>query len=311
MDWILSRAMMDGLKAFGRRFHFLHHAVYAVAEAEAFFERLKVDVGGAQFEGVHDDLVDEPDERRVGVHFHAVVLEVADLHVALGQLLDDVGERTLGHCFFFRAVILVQRGLDVRLGGHAQFDLRAEQMRERINRAQVGGVGDGDGDFVVGLENGDDAVFFCDVARDDGDGVVLDFHPGEMHDFRAELRGLGLRHVRRADDLVRHQKIHDAHAGGFRLRARFGDLLGICKAKVLKQVQQIIVFFCHDVLYQTVFLFWNARRTFHLTRQMSMQTHPFRANKIQPRRRWLPFFQRSAALFFNRSRQSRCFTQDN
>ena len=46
---------------------------------------------------------------------------------------------------------------------------------QRINRVQVGRVGDGDGDFAVGFENGDDAVFFGDVAGNDGDDFVVEF----------------------------------------------------------------------------------------------------------------------------------------
>jgi len=78
-------------------------------------------------------------------------------------------------------------------------------MGERINRVQVGRVGDGHGHLAFVFENGDDAVFFGDVARDDGDDIVLDLHVRKVDDFRAELRGLGLRHVTGADDLVRDQ----------------------------------------------------------------------------------------------------------
>ena len=61
------------------------------------------------------------------------------------------------------------------------------------------------------------------------------FIPARLHDFRAELRGLGLRHVRRADDLVGHQQIHHAHAGSVRLLARLGDLIGGDEAEVHQQ----------------------------------------------------------------------------
>ncbi len=76
---------------------------------------------------------------------------------------------------------------------HAQFDFRVEQMRQRVNGVQVGRVGNGDGDLALGFEDGNDAVFFGDVARNDGDDVVGNLHSGQLHHFRAELRGLGLR----------------------------------------------------------------------------------------------------------------------
>ena len=176
---------------------------------------------------------------------------------------------------FFAAVILVQRRLDVRLRGHAQFDFRVEQMGERINRVQVGRVGDGHGHLAFVSENGDDAVFSGDVARDDGDDVVLDLEAGQMHHFRAELRGLGLGHVAGPDDLVGHQQIHHAHAGGVGFLAGLGDHIGAGKAEVNQKVQQIIVFFCHEI-FQRVPLLFNSGNAlperFHLSPQKSMQT---------------------------------------
>ena len=88
-------------------------------------------------------------------------------------------------------------------------------MRERVNGVQVRRVGDGHGDLAVAFENGDDAVFFGDVARDDGNDVVGNLQAAELNDFRAELGGLGLGDIRRADELVGQQQVHHAHAGSF------------------------------------------------------------------------------------------------
>ena len=87
------------------------------------------------------------------------------------------------------------------------------------------------------------------------------FMRAEVDDFRAELRGLGLGHVRRADDFVGDQIIHHAHAAGF--GARLGDLVGVGEAEVNQQVQKIIVFFCHDGICATLLLSsWSARKVF-------------------------------------------------
>ena len=43
----------------------------------------------------------------------------------------------------------------------------------------------------------------------------VNLQTAEVDDFRAELRGLGLGDVRRADDLVGQQQIHHADAGSF------------------------------------------------------------------------------------------------
>jgi len=67
-----------------------------------------------------------------------------------------------------------------------------------------------------------------------------------LHDLRAELRGLRLRHVRRPDELVGQQQIHHAHVRSLGLRARLGDLLGVYEAEVHQQIHQIIVLFSHN-----------------------------------------------------------------
>ena len=131
------------------------------------------------------------------------------------------------------------------LRGHPQFDFRVEQMRQRVNRVEVGRIGDGDGDLALGFEDRDDAVFFGEMAGDDGDDVVGNLQSAQLDHFRAELRGLGLRHVRRADEFVGQQQIHHAHARSLGLRPRLGDLLGGYEAEVHQQIHQIIVLFSH------------------------------------------------------------------
>ena len=108
-----------------------------------------MDVRRAQFEGVHDDLVHEPDERRVGFHSAPSSSALPTSTSFIGQFLDHVLERAVGHRLFFRAVIFVQRRLDVRLGSDLRIDFRAEQMRQRINGVEVGGIGEGDRHLVV------------------------------------------------------------------------------------------------------------------------------------------------------------------
>ena len=120
-------------------------------------------------------------------------------------------------------------------------------MRQGINGVQVGRVGNGHGHLAFGFVNGDDAIFPGDIAGHHGNEIVLNLHGGKMHHFGAEVRGLGLRHVAGANDLVGHEKIHHAHAGGVGFFACLGDLTGIGKAEVNQQVQQIIVFFSHEI----------------------------------------------------------------
>ena len=117
----------DGrLQPFRRRLHFVQQTVNAVAQPESFAQRFQMNVRGAQFERVRDDLVHQPDERRVRVHHRTVVAHFAGGHFdfALGQFLDGL----VHHRVALAAVIFAQRGLNVLLRGHAQFDFRVQQM---------------------------------------------------------------------------------------------------------------------------------------------------------------------------------------
>ncbi len=184
-----------GLQPFRRCLHLLHHAVNPVAQAETPF----FPVGSRwmsearQLERIHDDLVHQPDKRRVGVHRPAVIVRLADLDLAQRQLLDNILERAVGQRLLFRAVKFVQRRLDVLLRSHAQLDLRAKQVRQRINRVQVGRIAMATTTLVVRFEKGDDAVFLGDVARMREMDFIVNFLGAKIDDFRAELRGLGLR----------------------------------------------------------------------------------------------------------------------
>ena len=85
-----------GLQAFRRRLHFLHHTVNAITQAESLFQRLQVDVRRAQLERVHDELVHQPDERRIAIHIRAVVGWLGDvIHLVHRQFLDHVLERAI------------------------------------------------------------------------------------------------------------------------------------------------------------------------------------------------------------------------
>src|SRR5204862_6462750 len=105
------------------------------------------------------------------------------------------------------AVVFAEGGFDVRLGGHLEVDVHVEQVAEAIDSIEVGRVGQRDGEAVFVAKDGDDAVFAGGVARDEGDDVIRDLDVVKVNDFRAEVGGLGLGDVRRANELIGQHQI--------------------------------------------------------------------------------------------------------
>ena len=102
LDMDLEAADDGGLQALGRALHLVQHAVNAVPDAETLVQRLEVNVRGADPEGLHDELVDQLDDRGVGIHHRAVVRppvasgDGPDLDLALGDVLDHLVHRVVG-----------------------------------------------------------------------------------------------------------------------------------------------------------------------------------------------------------------------
>ena len=154
-----------------------------------------------------------------------------------GEVLNRLLEARISRHAASLRVILAQRSLNIGLGGNAQFDLRAvQQMPYAINRVEVGGVRDGDGDIVVVFEDRHHPVFSGDVPRDCGNDIVGDLHLAQVNDFGAEMGGLGLGDIPRLHHPVGHQEIHHPHARGLRFLPRLGHPLGGYEPKVNQDV---------------------------------------------------------------------------
>ena len=97
-------------------------------------------------------------------------------------------------------------------------DLHVQQVRQAVDGVEVGRIGDGNRKAVVMLVDRHDAVLSGDVAGDRGDDVIGDLQLVEVDDFGAEMGGLGLGDVGRADDFVGQHQVHQAHPGGLPLR---------------------------------------------------------------------------------------------
>ena len=102
-----------------RHGHFLQLAVNAVADAEFILERFEMDVRGAQFDGVLQNLVDEADDR--GLVFGALV-EVGVLGIVIHHL---------------DALFLLERADGVRADAETLFDFALDGFGGGEHRLEV------------------------------------------------------------------------------------------------------------------------------------------------------------------------------
>ena len=109
-----------------------------------------------------------------------------------------------------RAVILVQRGVDVFIRRHPQFNLGIDHPLQRVNGVQVRGIGQRHGDGMVVFGNRHGPVALGHVPRDGGDHVVGQAHVRQIDEFVAEVGGLGLGDIRGRDDFAGKQQVNDS-----------------------------------------------------------------------------------------------------
>ena len=242
----------DGrLEAFGRGLYLVQHAVNPVADAKGLGQRLKVNVRGAHPECLGDHGVDQPDQRRVGIH-HGTVRRggACDLDVLFGQFLDGLLELRVGRYQprspALAAVVLAESGLDVLLRSNAKVHFRVQEQPQAVECVQVGRVCQGDRDVVVVLENRHDPVLASDMAGNGRDDVVVNLNLTQVDDFGPKVGGLGLGNVGRTDHLVGHHQVHHPYPGGLGLGALGCHLLRCNEPKVHQNIYQIIVFLSHS-----------------------------------------------------------------
>ena len=115
----------------------VQNAVDAVADAQFVFRRLEVNVRGAVFVGLPDDLIDELDDARLLVAFgdFLVLAHQQFDRFVLGQFIERFGADP---------VILFHRLLNFVLGRHGNLNGALGVELDRIQHRGVQGVADGD-----------------------------------------------------------------------------------------------------------------------------------------------------------------------
>ena len=142
----------------------------------------------------------------------------------LRDVLDHLGNRVLG-----RAVVFVERRIDLRIRSHLQ-------MVQSIDRIQIGGITDGNSQIVPMPIDRNDSVTLGDVPGNGRNHLVLQTHVRQAHHLHAEMRRLGCGDRGRVDQLLLYQQVHHALAVRIGLRLRGLDLFG----RHISQLDQLI-----------------------------------------------------------------------
>lgn len=105
-------------------------------DTEGFRQRFEMNVRGAQLERLQDETVHQLDDGRVRVHRFAVLhaTDCADFYFAFGDVLDHLPEVAV-----IRAVILLQRGVDLVIARHLHVQLGTEDVLQAVDGVQVRG----------------------------------------------------------------------------------------------------------------------------------------------------------------------------
>ena len=190
------------------------HAVDAQADPVELLERLEVDIGRAQVDRVHQDLVEELDDRRVfdvvGVRRHLGRRVVGEFDVLLvaGQVLQAL----LGALAEQRQ----QRQQGVVRHDH-RLDRRLALELDLVQRLGVGRVRDGDRHLVAALGQRDHPLRLHQLVVDDLRRQQRDVERLQVEDRVAERFGAEHGQRARIDQAGRDQAVDELHLVGDRL----------------------------------------------------------------------------------------------
>lgn len=176
-----------GLKAFdlGGDGNFLEDTVDAIADAEFVFEGFEVDIGGAEFDGVAEDLVDEADDGGVGGG-----------GIEVGIIGDIVIDHLEGRGFVegvdgigADAEVFFDFPLDGFGGGEDGLESKAGEGFEGIQRLGGEEAGGGDIDGAVGPSEGQEIVAQEEAGGEQPEHVLVGLHGVERGELDAVFTG--------------------------------------------------------------------------------------------------------------------------
>jgi len=129
------------LEPFGRIPHFLHVPIDPVAEPQAFFQRLEMDVARAEAVGFQDQAIDHPDDR--GVAFLRFSFAFAppghfDLQIVSPHVRHEGLQRFVGLAEIFGDGLV-----DFFHRHHHRFQVGFQQVTQGIQGFKIQGIGNG------------------------------------------------------------------------------------------------------------------------------------------------------------------------
>ena len=222
-----------------RRAHFqwrLHDfsqgTVNAIADTQLSLETLEVDVGSSLVYRIHEDGINELDDRRFinlrrqHARILHLLLRIQHFHIFFFGRRDILQHRL--HVDFVRFVVLLDRGLHRVLARQHRHDVVARDELEVINHRQCGWIGDRHRELPSLALERKDRVLECQLRGDQLEQPCIDGEPREVNRRHAELAR------QHADDVgfLHEPQLHHGQPESLSRRGRLlfkghGQLLGV------------------------------------------------------------------------------------
>jgi type IV pilus assembly protein PilB len=208
-------ARHDGrVHARGGAHQFAQFAVDAVPDAQHVVVGLDVDVAGAVADGPEQDEVHEPHDRRHVGQFleieRLVALLLDDLDLAFLDVADEVVDleraRTVVH-------EVVEQRVDAVGARDDELHLASRHARRFVDRPQVGGIVDGDGQRPVDLEHRNDVVRDDEVPGQQRQHVAVEQAARDAKEGQPVLDRQRLAQVLVGDEVQPQQGVAEALTG--------------------------------------------------------------------------------------------------